>query len=131
MDIIQNAVQVVSTGRLIVSGHRHDYVGGSIDERVFAIDGGCSYFRSTGALDELIQEGKLLDLRLTDENTVAELADKCIWGTLGPGGHGPHRWVFLKDCETQHLEYIETNPRISKSRNAAIKLILERRKNAS
>lgn len=93
--ILQNAVMVKSTKEIYVSSSVHDFVSFTTSDGTERfIDGGKEYFRHscTGEDVEL--------LFLTDKNTIEELVEKTLWG------RSTGEWVFLKDCDSDHLKNI-------------------------
>lgn len=38
--------------------------------------------------------------------SLSDEAKKAVWGTYGPSGKDPLKWVYLVDCSTEHLNGI-------------------------
>jgi hypothetical protein len=132
MQIVQNALWLVKKRQILISAYRHDYVTAEVDGKDIMLDGGTAYFKCSGPIEELIQDGKVIDLRLTDESPEDEIKHKIIWGTHGKDGKlAETRWVFLKNCDDAHLEKILQFPYLCKIRKRAINQILEDRKNGN
>lgn len=116
--IIQNAIQCPD-GTILNSVHRHDC---QVHDG-YLVDGGKDYLRS----GKPVGKEDAISLVLTDHDSIATIEDKLLWGTLGKDGKGPLTFVFLKDCETDHLESILDIPSISPLHRYIIGLILEKR----
>lgn len=123
MRLIQNAIRIVEDGKIIKSCHVHDYVTHTTPSgKQYMLDGGTEYVRSS-----LWQPGEVEELYLTTENSVEEVMDKLVWGTYGPKGDQPLRWVLLKECSTDHLQAILKVPNLSPIVKDAIEGILTKR----
>ena len=100
--IIQNAFRNNATGEIFNSTHVHDFQGCTFaDGSSFFVDGGTEYLRCGG--DGTSHQESLV---LTSEDTAKEITSKLIWGTRGPLGDQPLKWVILNECETDHLNKI-------------------------
>lgn len=73
---------------------------------------------------------KILDEKdLLDKNSIEYKANTAIWGTNGPKGDQPTKYVNLINCETDHLEAILKNClHIDDNYKNIINYILEKRK---
>ena len=116
--IIQNAI-MCPDGTILNSVHRHDCQ----QHGDYMVDGGKDYLRR----GQPVGKEKATSLVLTDHDSIVTIEDKLLWGTLGKDGKGPLTFVFLKDCETDHLESILEIPSISPLHRYIIGLILEKR----
>lgn len=102
--IVQNAIQVIETGEVIASLSQHDFRQDRTGK--YAVDGGLSYLR------RVMEDDKgYVELSISDKAEIEERVEKTVWGTRGKSGKEPLKFVFLKDCETDHLEAIlKINP---------------------
>lgn len=124
MRLIQNAIRIVEDGKIIKSCHVHDYVTHTTSTgKQFMLDGGTEYVRSSE-----FKPGEVEELHLSDESSAEEVMDKLVWGTYGPKGDQPLKWVFLKECSTDHLQAILKVPNLSPIVKFAIDGILDGRK---
>lgn len=116
--IIQNAV-ICPDGTILQSQHRHDcHVHGD-----YMVDGGKDYLRHGTPVDGQ----PATSLVLTDDDSIDTIKKNLLWGTLGKDGKGPLKYIFLKDCETDHLESILEVPGLSSLHRYVIECILESR----
>ena len=100
--IIQNAFRNKETGEIFNSAHVHDFQSCEFsDGTTFFVDGGREYLRCGG--DGTSHQESLV---LTPEDSADEIRSKLIWGTRGPNGDRPLKWVLLNECETDHLNKI-------------------------
>jgi hypothetical protein len=114
--VLQNAVR--KDGIYYQSLSRHDFV--QVGKDGSFIDGGTDYVRQGGEFDE--------DLTLFCDQPLVELVDKLLWGTNGPNGDQPVKWILLKDAETDHLQKIIANvPHVGRYHAAVIGIILGQR----
>ncbi len=119
--IIQNAVRIIKTGEILQSNHVHDYQSVTVDGRHIMIDGGREYFRSSN-----LSHNDVDNLCLTDDQPKKEIRNKLLWGTRGKTGKDPLKWVFIKDCEPDHLQAIIDNcPGIGKTHLDVVKYWLK------
>ncbi len=103
--IIQNAIQNLESGEIIVSSHQHDFVTTSFkDGTTLSCDGGNSYFRRVG--DIKTRDIKWKDISLTNSDPITKLKRNLVWGTRGIDGNEPLKYVFLKNCDKNHLKSI-------------------------
>jgi hypothetical protein len=97
--ILQNAIQIRETGEIIRSRDRHDFVSSSCGK--YYVDGGQDYQRIGY---EKMSGFESLTIYINDP--LKDRINKALWGTYGKDGNQPFKWVFLKDCETDHLKAI-------------------------
>ena len=97
--IIQNAIQV-KDGTILVSRSRHDYQ----TYGDYSIDGGLDYISIGFPTGITIND--ITFLTLYEDDSFKTIKSKFVWGTFGKSGKEPLKWVFLKNCETEHLENI-------------------------
>lgn len=108
----QNAIFWPATGVYLKSIHVHDYTCHSdvvmgICQEV-CCDGGLEYRRVCQSGNPVYQ-----DFSLWSDSPFELVADRLLWGTYGPKGDQPRRWVPLKECETDHLQAIlRTQPHV-------------------
>ena len=116
--IIQNAIQSPDN-TILISRHRHDYQSytDTITGAEYVVDGGHEYIR-TSAYDDQVS------LAVYADDDISIKADKMVWGTRGKLGDEPLRYVFLKDCETEHLEKILEQKNIASYMPEIIQYIL-------
>jgi hypothetical protein len=120
----QTAVQLVETGEVLVSQHRHDYVSATTPSgKMFFLDGGpdSGYIRYGG-------DAQIIALHLDDSSDIDTIANKAVWGTYGKDGKGPKKFIRLCMADTDHLKAILDTQKISKELRDAIKLLLKQRK---
>ena len=86
------------SGSILQSKHRHDLV---MDSDGNFIDGGLSYIRMGGNISE---QWENLCVYSTDPHE--KKRDSFRWGSYGPNGDQPIKWLLLKDLETSHIEAI-------------------------
>lgn len=104
--LIQQAYYVPEQDRFYKSADVHDF--GTIeleDGKTFYYDGGRDYCRQGGDLSLL--GTRILPFNLYDDSPFEQIAKDFLWGTYGPGGKGPFRWVLLSECSLDHLEAIQ------------------------
>jgi hypothetical protein len=103
--LTQNALHWPAAGVYLKSTHVHDYVSHS--EVINGIpmslgnDGGLEYRRTTFSGNPVYE-----DFSLWSDSSFDMVAERLLWGTHGPKGDQPLRWVPLKECETDHLQAI-------------------------
>lgn len=115
---IQNAVRVIETGEIIASKHTHDYQSVTTPSgKTAMVDGGPDYFRRGG-------DAEVEELYLDDKSTVWDQLHKQIWGTRGPNGDQPLKYILLKDAEIDHLQGILENVKISDRLKMVIRLLI-------
>ena len=96
--LIQNGLQIKSTGEIFQSAHRHDFV--EIPGYGF-IDGGIDYIHSS-----IMNLDGLNDLCLYEDSPIKDLREKLLWGNRGKDGKSPLKYTFVKDCDLDHLKAI-------------------------
>jgi hypothetical protein len=109
--LTQQAAHIPEEGVYLKSRHVHDFVGHTwVDKtgatKTFCIDGGLDYQRRVGDLD-LIDAGRVVDWSIWSDDEFEVYRDHLLWGTYGPDGDQPLRWVPLKDCTLDHLKAIQ------------------------
>ncbi len=118
--LIQNAIQCAD-GTIINSLHRHDFQRHGDN----FVDGGLDYIRSGGNMEKAKQ------LHLYDNFSLEQCIQDMVWGTYGKDGKQPLKWVFLRECTTDHLKAIlKTQKGISPRTKEVIETILRRREAA-
>ena len=123
--ILQNAIKIIEDGKIIKSCHVHDYVvHTTASGKEFMIDGGCEYLRHNAWNADEVEE-----LFLNSESSQEDIENKLVWGTYGIKGDQPLTWVFLKDCETNHLINILKVPNLSPLIKVVIESLLSKRDN--
>lgn len=108
--ILQNAIRVISDDKIYYSRNVHDFVPFHYGDGAEGfIDGGTEYFRTS-----FVKHNDIELLFLTTQDSLETRIDRALWGTYGKEGTPRHfRWVFLKDCETEHLQAIlKTQPQV-------------------
>ena len=103
--LIQNGAYWPAADIYLKSTHTHDFTGHTMViagiETDLSIDGGCSYRRVVSSGNPVYE-----DFSLWSDSPFEEVCRKMLWGTFGPKGDQPLRWVPLKECETDHLQAI-------------------------
>lgn len=105
--ILQNGLENLETGEIIVSKSVHDYIVSyfpSNENLAIAVDGGDFYIRRAGNIE--LRDIKWRDISFNDQTPFPQMCDLLAWGTRGKTGKDPLKYVFLKDCEVSHLEAI-------------------------
>lgn len=111
--LTQNALWWPAAEVYLKSTHVHDYVGHEIElfpgaRQSLALDGGCEYSRVVSSGNPVYE-----DFSLWEDSPFELVAERLLWGTFGPKGDQPRRWVPLKKCETDHLQAIlRTQPHV-------------------
>ncbi len=118
--MLQNAVRVIETGEIIASKSSHDYVEVTTPSgKTAMVDGGPDYLRRGG-------DAEVEELSFDDNATVLEQFDKQLWGTFGPNGDQPLKYILLRDAEVDHLQKILQNGQsLTKRLKSLIQLILQ------
>lgn len=102
--ILQNAVQILHKGKHVTylkSAHVHDWQSFSFNKKDFYfVDGGNEYIRRGGTVPQGYQ---VVQLNLDLNSSFQECYDKMLWGTRGPNGDQPVKYVLLRECEEDHL----------------------------
>lgn len=104
--LIQQAYYVPEQNRFYKSAHVHDFVTIDLGDKKVSIDGGLEYSRRDGHL-ALFESGRLISFCLFSDDPFDKIVKEFLWGTYGPGGKGPFRWVLLSECSLDHLEAIQ------------------------
>lgn len=103
--LTQNAIFWPAAEIYLKSTHVHDYVEHSAViggiPMTLANDGGLEYRRTVSSGGPLWE-----DFSLWEDSPFELVASRLLWGTYGPNGDQPRRWVPLKECETEHLQAI-------------------------
>ena len=110
--MIQNAAFWPAAGIYLKSIHTHDFTGHTMViagvETSLALDGGLDYRRVISSGNPVYE-----DFSLWSDSPFDMVAERLLWGTYGPKGDQPRRWVPLKECETDHLQAIlRTQPHV-------------------
>ena len=110
--MIQNAAFWPAAGIYLKSIHTHDFTGHTMAiagvETSLALDGGLDYRRVISSGNPVYE-----DFSLWSDSPFDMVAERLLWGTYGPKGDQPRRWVPLKECETDHLQAIlRTQPHV-------------------
>ena len=102
--MVYNAIQTPD-GTVIESQSRHDYKEYTdANGKVYMIDGGLSYIRSSANGDE-----KYLTVLLSDGHEAVR--EVVTWGTYGIKGDQPLKYVKLSEMDTDHIQAcIDTVP---------------------
>ena len=103
--LTQNAIFWPAAGVYLKSRHTHDFTGhtmviAGVETSLF-LDGGLDYRRVVSSGNPVYE-----DFCLWSDSPFEEVCRKLLWGTYGPKGDQPRRWVPLKECETDHLQAI-------------------------
>jgi hypothetical protein len=119
--LIRNALQTPD-GTVLRSHHRHDYrTHTDANGKTYMVDGGLDYVRRTIHGDEI-------DLCVTLDDPHEVVREALIWGTYGPNGDQPLRYVTLTEMSTDHIEAVLANvPNVVYQYRVAMKNELEYR----
>ena len=108
--ILSNAIQTPD-GTILKSYHTYDYKE-HVDEitgETYMVDGGNRYLRRN------VNEVEATELTVTTEDTHEVIRGHFTWGSYGPLGDQPLKWLTLKDMETDHINAIlRTQKRLAK-----------------
>lgn len=86
-------------GTVLQSKHRHDFVQ---DEHGNYLDGGLEgYIRIGGSALRHWE-----NLCVYSDDAHEKKRESFRWGTYGPNGDQPRKWVLLRDLTTPHIEAI-------------------------
>jgi len=92
------------SGAILQSKHRYDFVQ---DEYGYFIDGGLEGYIRMGGADCLgWDDAKWENLCVYSDDLHEKKREAFRWGTYGPKGDQPCKWVLLKDLETSHIQAI-------------------------
>lgn len=110
-------------GTVIESRYRHDYVTHKdANGKTYMLDGGLDYLRASMHGDEEF-------ISVTIEDGHDKVREYLTWGTRGPNGDQPLRYVKLKDMDTDHIEAcLETQFQMRRAYRTAMENELEYRK---
>ena len=98
-DLIYNAIRTPD-GTILESRSVHDFVGYTdANGKFYAADGGLEYLKRCGDND-------YEELSLTLEDDFNKIRECVRWGTYGPKGNRPMRFVKIKDMSTDHIQNI-------------------------
>jgi len=97
--IIRNAIRTPD-GTILESRSRHDYRTHLDKNGVeYMVDGGLDYIRRSMNVGHPAQD---LTVYLEDGHT--RVREALTWGTYGPNGDQPLRWVRLMDMTSDHIQ---------------------------
>jgi len=95
------------TGEILQSKHRHDFV---MDEDGNFLDGGIGDYARLGGSRSVDWD----NLCVYSDDSHEKKRESFFWGTRGPSGDQPIKWLLLKEMHTDHIESIlETQWHIS------------------
>lgn len=98
--ILRNSLRCPD-GTELISRNRHDYVTHKdANGNIYMVDGGLEYIRRSANGDEVDTS-----VIVTDHKDPL-VREHLAWGTYGPDGEGPLKYVVPKDMETSHIEAI-------------------------
>ncbi len=102
--IVANMIRTPD-GTILQSMHVHDFVQ-YVDKngKEYMVDGGLIYLRRNVHEDAPYEE---LSVYAHDDHDL--IREHMHWGTYGPKGDQPRKWVRVKDLETDHIEAILEN----------------------
>ena len=100
-NILYSAI-VTPDGTLLRSYSRHDYKShvDKVSGETYFIDGGLDYIRAS------LNKVPARHLAYYDTDPHPVIRNFFAWGTYGPKGDQPLKWVLLKDLDTDHIEKI-------------------------
>lgn len=103
-DILFNAIKTPD-GTILSSKHRHDYVAYEDTKtgKVYAVDGGADYFRSSGDMSDCE------DLSITSLTPFSDIRERFHWGSRGVNGDEPIKKLRLSSLTNKHVEAILKN----------------------
>jgi len=98
-NIVYNAIQTPD-GTILESRHRHDYVAYTDQNGYeYMVDGGTAYLRRGWTPDAPDYN----ELSLTIDDPHGKVREHVKWGTYGPNGDQPLKFVTIKDMSTDHI----------------------------
>ena len=98
-NLIYNAIRTPD-GTILESRSVHDFVGYTdANGKFYAADGGLEYLKRCGDSD-------YEELSLTLEDDFSKIRECVRWGTYGPEGNQPMRFIKIKDMSTDHIRNI-------------------------
>lgn len=112
--IVRNAIQTPD-GTVIESRHVHDYqTHTDANGKTYMVDGGLDYLRRNAHSDQV-------DLSVSLDDGHEAVREAVTWGTRGPDGDQPLKFVKLCDMDTDHIEAcLETQDRMHPNIRAAM-----------
>ena len=97
MTLIKNAIRTPD-GTVLESRHRHDYREYvDANGKTYMIDGGLDYSRTS-----MHEDQEWVGCCLEDGHE--KVREVLTWGTFGPNGDQPLRFVKLCDMTTEHIQ---------------------------
>lgn len=97
MSKILYSALVTPDGTKLVSRSRHDYVSHvDANKKTYFLDGGKSYVRCGTSTDQTL-------ITITTDDPWETARNYIEWGTYGPNGDQPHRYVTLAEMDTDHI----------------------------
>ena len=106
------------SGTLIRSFSRHDYVSVVEEGKTYMVDGGIDYLRGAGGGEHC---------HVFDDDPFETVREHLVWGTYGPDGKQPFRWIPLCEMEDDHIIAVMEECRIAPWREVLMKKELELR----
>jgi len=98
-NLIYNAIRTPD-GTILESCSVHDFVSHTdANGKFYAVDGGLEYLKRCGYMD-------YEELSLTLEDDFSKIRECVRWGTYGPKGDQPMRFIKIKDMSTDHIQNI-------------------------
>lgn len=107
--LIRNSM-ITPDGTHLISRDRHDYVShNDKNGKIYAIDGGLEYSRIVGDFQDCTNTS------VYNDEPFEKIREAFAWGSYGPNGDQPKKYIVLKDMDTDHIEAIlKTQSHISK-----------------
>ena len=95
-------VMLTPDGTLLRSYSRHDYKShvDQVSGETYFIDGGLDYIRAS------VNIVPARHIVYYDNDPHPVIRNHFAWGTYGPQGDQPLKWVLLKDLDTDHIQKI-------------------------
>lgn len=108
MALVYNALRTPD-GTIIQSRSVHDFVchTDTITGKQVCVDGGLDYLRRIGDF------ASCQDLSLEDSAPHEQIREVVSWGSYGPAGDQPLRYILIKDLSDDHLSKILAYPKVS------------------
>lgn len=98
-NIIRNAMKTPD-GTILQSFSGHDYkTHVDANGKTYMVDGGLGYCRRSIHEDQV-------DLTVTLDDPHELVRESCTWGTRGPNGDQPLKYVTLAEMDTDHIEAV-------------------------
>jgi len=95
-NILLNRAKCLNCGEVLISTHRHDFVGCSCGK--LAVDGGLDYLRRVGTDYE--------EQSIYNTDSIEIIRENISRGTYGKNEDEPLRYVLLKDIDDEWLANI-------------------------